>query len=65
MACKVCDTLMRKGAADLGEDGEDGIGRWVFEKLTDGTIMLSYEENGDVIGSLEVNNCPFCGQKLS
>ena len=60
MACKVCDTLMRKGAADLGEDGEDGIGRWVFEKLTDGTIMLSY-----VIGSLEVNNCPFCGQKLS
>lgn len=63
--CKVCETLIRKGTVDLGEDGEDGVGRWVFERLTDGTNMLSYEENGDVIGSLEVSNCPFCGQRLS
>lgn len=65
MGCKYCKELKRDGYVSLGEDLEDGIGEWSMERLSDGVINLAYSEGDDVLASLEVSHCPFCGERLA
>lgn len=62
--CEICEAVIANGSHDLGTDGEDGFGSWMFERLSDGTIVLSYQERDEVLGSIEITHCPFCGAKL-
>ena len=65
MACERCATFRREDYVPLGEDLEDGIGEWSMERLSDGVINLAYSEGNDILASLEISYCPFCGQKLA
>lgn len=64
MACKYCTQMMKKDFSRIGDDMEDGVGEWSMEKLSDGTLTLAYTEDDEVLASLEIGYCPFCGQKL-
>lgn len=65
MGCEYCTRLERNGYVLLGEDLEDGVGEWSMERLSDGVTNLAYSEGDDVLASLEIRYCPFCGQRLS
>lgn len=65
MACRHCDELLRNGVAPIGEDMEDGVGDWTMERLSDGVITLAYSESENVLASLEISFCPFCGRRLA
>lgn len=65
MGCKYCTELMENDVAFVGDDLEDGVGEWSMERLSDGIINLAYSEQEEVLASIEIHYCPFCGQRLS
>ena len=65
MACRYCSGMRKNGFSRIGEDMEDGVGEWTMEELSDGTLTLAYAEDDEVLASLEIAYCPFCGEKLS
>lgn len=65
MGCKHCSELLQNDFVSLGEDLEDGVGEWSMERLSDGVINLAYTEDDEVLASIEISHCPFCGRKLS
>lgn len=65
MSCKHCVKLEDEDFVSLGEDLEDGVGEWSMERLSDGVTNLAYSEGDEVLASIEISHCPFCGQALS
>lgn len=65
MGCEYCSKLRTEDFVSLGEDFEDGIGEWSMERLSDGVTNLAYSEGDEVVASIEITHCPFCGAVLS